>query len=269
MKLDHKGAKIYENLGDVPTYDSTPKKVFISQPRYLPNLSYLKKILDSDIFIILDDVQINKRAYQHRNKMVRKGHLPKWLTIPLATGNREEIRSSMIEKTFSFNLHFNTIDNWYKPIKGGYDDTYYLEYMNYLSSILEDDDNHNLGEVLAFGLHRLLTDLGYKGKVVYSSDLSQIINDRLGIIVQGKQKLMLLCREVYGNGLIVGTGAADYGLTANYGNLYNIDVDLRDYEVKGYEGTPEQHLPFAHFELIGENVKDLLENKMINYGIKR
>ena len=32
-------------------------RIMISQPRYLPTINYLRRILSSDLFIILDNVQ--------------------------------------------------------------------------------------------------------------------------------------------------------------------------------------------------------------------
>ena len=57
-------------------------KIAISQPRYLPALNYLQRIVVSDKFVLLDDVQHQSRAFEHRNK-VRDAKKSRWLSIPI------------------------------------------------------------------------------------------------------------------------------------------------------------------------------------------
>jgi len=43
--------------------------VAINQPGYLPWIGFFKRIMVSDVFIFLDDVQYLKKDWQNRNKI--------------------------------------------------------------------------------------------------------------------------------------------------------------------------------------------------------
>ena len=86
------------------------KKVFIHQPDFIPWLGYFKKLYLCDEFIILDDVQFNRRGFTHRDKILTSDG-PSWLTIPIKKkGNfKTNINQVLIDnstnwkkKTFKF-----------------------------------------------------------------------------------------------------------------------------------------------------------------------
>ena len=54
----------------------------IMQPTFLPWTGYFAMILESDVFIFLDDVQLNHRSWQNRNLILSQDG-PRWLTLPL------------------------------------------------------------------------------------------------------------------------------------------------------------------------------------------
>ena len=55
------------------------RKVSIHQPQYIPWPAYFDKILQSDIFVILDDVQFQKNGLQNRNQ-IKTPQGKAWLT---------------------------------------------------------------------------------------------------------------------------------------------------------------------------------------------
>lgn len=57
------------------------KIAVIHQPQYLPYLGFFHKLLQGDIFVVLDSVQYQKLSFQNRNKVkTRQGC--QWLTVP-------------------------------------------------------------------------------------------------------------------------------------------------------------------------------------------
>jgi len=60
----------------------------------MPWMGYFKKIMASDVFVFLDDVQIQKKAgsWTNRVKVLNAGE-PKWLTVPIvrASGTTQNI----------------------------------------------------------------------------------------------------------------------------------------------------------------------------------
>lgn len=54
----------------------------IHQPSYFPWLGLLHKISQSDVFVLLDEVQLSDSAYQHRNLFLTSGGDARYLSIP-------------------------------------------------------------------------------------------------------------------------------------------------------------------------------------------
>jgi hypothetical protein len=72
------------------------KKCAVMQPSYLPWVGYFNLILNSDIFIFLDDVQYSKNTYFNRNRYPSKvGEGFSWLTVPI----RNESAAQSINET--------------------------------------------------------------------------------------------------------------------------------------------------------------------------
>lgn len=57
-------------------------KVSAHQPSYFPWLGWLHKVKSSDLFILMDEVQLSDSAYQHRNIFLTNDGKTKFLTIP-------------------------------------------------------------------------------------------------------------------------------------------------------------------------------------------
>src|SRR5579863_9613595 len=55
----------------------------IHQPSYFPWLGLLDKVGKSDVFMLMDEVQLSDSLYQHRNLFLTAEGVPKFLTIPL------------------------------------------------------------------------------------------------------------------------------------------------------------------------------------------
>ncbi len=79
-----------------PSIHSDEKRtVAIMQPTFLPWVGYLAMVHASDTFVFLDDVALDHRSWQHRNR-IWSAQGPTWLTIPLLTKGR---RGQMILDT--------------------------------------------------------------------------------------------------------------------------------------------------------------------------
>ena len=103
-------------------------KISIMQPYCFPYLNYFKLIEMSDIFIILNDVQFQRRGWVHRNKFVNKynKNYNDWLTLPLkkckiSTNINDLIFDetkikSFFDKSIKFDFFCNKI-NSYPEIK--------------------------------------------------------------------------------------------------------------------------------------------------------
>ena len=77
--------------------------ISIHQPVYLPWLGFFEKIISSEKFVFLDDVQYEKNGFQNRNK-IRTTDGDMWLTIPVKTKS----------KTLLKNVKIDDSSNWMK-----------------------------------------------------------------------------------------------------------------------------------------------------------
>jgi hypothetical protein len=57
------------------------------QPTFLPWVGYFALMDRVDRFVLLDDVQFDKRSWQQRNR-IKTGNGPAWLTVPVLTKGR-------------------------------------------------------------------------------------------------------------------------------------------------------------------------------------
>ncbi len=63
--------------------------VAIHQPHYVPWLGYLHRMGQADAFIVLDQVQFERRNYQNRTR-IRIDDQERWLTVPVIQRSQKE-----------------------------------------------------------------------------------------------------------------------------------------------------------------------------------
>lgn len=61
--------------------------VAVQQPEHLPWLGFFDKMLRSDLFVYLDNVQFKKRYFENRNRILTASG-PRWITVPVYTRGR-------------------------------------------------------------------------------------------------------------------------------------------------------------------------------------
>lgn len=64
-------------------------KIAIMQPAFIPPASYFRLFAATDLFVILDDVQFNRRWYTHRQKLTNLSGEKEWLTLPIKKTSRD------------------------------------------------------------------------------------------------------------------------------------------------------------------------------------
>ena len=144
-------------------------KVAIMQPTYLPWAGYFAMMDRVDQFVLLDDVQFEKRSWQQRNRIKTANSLV-WLTVPVLTkGKREQlIKDALIEKSAGFQeKHIKSMTLNYKK------SLCFDHYSNDLFDILNKDHDK---------LSELTIELIKKIKVI-----QEIINQLLKIQIPKKR----------------------------------------------------------------------------------
>lgn len=72
-------------------------KVAIMQPAFMPPASYFRLFAASDLFVIYNDVQFNRRWYTHRQKVSTRNGEKKWFTLPFKKSDRDTTRICDLE----------------------------------------------------------------------------------------------------------------------------------------------------------------------------
>ncbi len=67
----------------------------IHQPQYLPYLGFFHKVLNADVFVVLDNVEYHRRGLQNRNRIKASSGVH-WLTVPVLQREGQLISQVMI-----------------------------------------------------------------------------------------------------------------------------------------------------------------------------
>ena len=149
----------------------------IHQPQYIPWPSYFDKILQSDIFVLLDDVQFQKNGFQNRNK-IKTPQGAQWLTMPIKHSFGQLINEVEIYSNESKIKHLISLQMNYKKAP------YFSEIYVLVSSVLSKD-NKFISNISIELIVKILSYIGYKGEVVNSSDF--------GVQSKGSRLILDLC----------------------------------------------------------------------------
>lgn len=181
----------------------------ISQPRYLPSVSYLERIKKADVFVILDTVQRVERGFENRNKIKDKNGAEKWLTIPIRSSNR-----TLIKDTFTNGLdwrvdHYNMVKNYYGNAKL---DKYFEDYLTCM-------DTERYADSLVKGLIYLKVIFNLDTQFVLASTISNVSNG-------GIEELVRLVKGVNGDTYISGATCLEYGFTHEYAQSNDLILEI-------------------------------------------
>ena len=110
--------------------------VAIHQPLYFPWLGYLDRMARSDLFVVLDHVQFERRNYQNRASILLEGQ-PRWLTVPVVQlSQKERIIEKQVDNTAEGSRQWGP--NHFKTLKYAYRKAPHFErYAPRLRDILE------------------------------------------------------------------------------------------------------------------------------------
>lgn len=171
------------------------KRVSIHQSQYIPWPPYIKKIYQSDTFVIMDSVQFQKNGVQNRNKIRNKTD-EFWLTIPVTGNMEDQIRGKKL-------VAQNWQEKHWKSLIASYSKAPNWKYYEYdLETLYSRQQYNTLIDVNNAFLFYILDQLNIRTDVLLLSDLD----------VKGeKSKLVLdICRKVNAEIYVSGTGSKAY-----------------------------------------------------------
>jgi hypothetical protein len=212
--------------------------VSIHQPELFPYIGYFVKIYQSDIFVILDNVDFKKNNFQNRNTITLLNDEKTWLSFPV-----NKVKSGkLISETFI------NIDVWLKikrtVIQNYSKSPYYSDLHELIQYVdLNLDTNLSLlnGKIIRFCLKKL----NFKTRVFNQSEIP----------VSGKKSELLLniCNYFEAQVYLSGSGGKDYLEE----NIFEENGILLQYLTWEYE-------PIYHFKsgsvLLNPSVIDIVGN---------
>tara|TARA_B100002052_G_scaffold298448_1_gene331947 strand:+ start:371 stop:1087 length:717 start_codon:yes stop_codon:yes gene_type:complete len=187
--------------------------IAISQPTYLPWIGYFGLIMNSDIFIFLDDVQFDKRSWQQRNK-VKSNLGEQFISVPVKTKkkSRQLIKDVEINNQNFYQEHLKIIKFNYSKSK------YFDKIFPYFSDIEKKISNEvHLSKINIILINQIFKILNLKKKIYQSSDLN--IGDKK------TSKLINICNHFKDKNYLINPGALDY-LKNDFDLLNNENIEL-------------------------------------------
>lgn len=171
------------------------RTVAIHQPNYIPWLGYFYKMWESDIFVLLDNVQFPRgQSFAARNKIKTSGG-PAWLTIPITVPSGESGKVPYTEARFASNKwkrkHLRTLQMNYKRA------SYYEDIYPTLEKLIEKHTNFT--ELNISLIDWISYYLEIEVELVKLSNLLDEFGDKTELIVD-------ICKELRANVYLSGTG---------------------------------------------------------------
>ena len=172
-------------------------KIAIHQIQYMPGPRFFNKMKNSDLFILLDDVQYEKREFQNRNK-IRTALGWQYITIPVIVKgkSRQLIKDVEINKTYDWRAeHLRAIKLNYAKA------ACFSAYKSEIEAIYKKDYKY-LKDAALKTIEFLKNAFGIKTPIVLASDYS--------VKSVSTQRLIDLCVKAGGAEYISGAGGKDY-----------------------------------------------------------
>lgn len=213
--------------------------VTIHQPNFLPWLGFFHKMLQADVFILLDNVPFSKNSYQNRVE-IKSAHGPQWLTVPVLTKGRSG--------QLTCDVAVNPTERWRRTHLGALRSNYqpapfYDDVMAWLRPLYKRKPtkltpfNYALIEVVR-------EQLGLSTELIPASSLD--------VDGSASELLLDLVLATGGDVYLSGPSGHDYLDTALF-NDAGVDVHFQDFDHPTY--------PQLHGEFISElSILDLLMN---------
>ncbi|MFC1579353.1 WbqC family protein [Thermodesulfobacteriota bacterium] len=182
------------------------KTIVIHQPDFIPYIGFFHRLLDCDLFIILDHVQLLARGWHHRDQIKGPGG-KHWLTVPINRTvknppiNKAEIdySSNWVEKHLKTITHFYKKAPFFNSLYPQMEAIYHRKY-----SMLID---------LNIALLNLFTDL-------FAISVETTMSSSFEIQSKKSELILALVQAANGTHYLSGLGARDYldqSLFANNG----------------------------------------------------
>lgn len=229
----------------------------ILQPTYLPWMGYFEMIEHSDIFVVFDHVQFERKSWQQRNK-VKTANGVVYLTVPV----QKTLRETKISEIKISYEGYNPLEKHWKTIELSYKKAPYFEkYKPYFEKIYSE--RYVLLRDLNIEIIKSVCDiLGIRSKIVFSSELN--LKDEN---MEKTEKVVNLCKNQNITQLYDAKGAEEI-LDKSLFEKENVEIVFQNFRHPEYSQLWGEFVPYL-------SVLDLIFNHgdksldIIKSGVKK
>lgn len=171
------------------------KIVVIHQPDFIPYLGFFHRLLDTNLFIILDDVQFLRRGWHHRD-IIKTKDGQKWITLGIKkTSQDTKINEIYLNDTEWKKQHLSIIEQNYKKA------SYFKEIFPFIENLYKQDYEKmidiNLASIkILLELFDINIDIHFSSSYKIDTKSNQLLSD--------------LLKKVGATHYLSGIGARDY-----------------------------------------------------------
>lgn len=200
------------------------KKCAVMQPSYLPWIGYFNLILNSDVFIFLDDVQYSKNSFFSRNRYPCNSPTGfNWLTVPVRRASSTQLftETFMIEEDKWRRKHMLTLRQFYLR------ERYFDDFFPYLEKEIMNEKHDTLAK-LNISLIRSICDY-------LKIEREFFVSSELGVEGSRSDRLVSFCKKFGCSIYLSPAGAADYISKDNIIPTSSIKVAYQNYTCIEYK----------------------------------
>ena len=159
--------------------------VTIHQPEHFPYMGFFEKMKESDLFILLDDVQYKKNNWQNRNKFLNKNGVEEFFGVQVESGSTKKLIKDV-----------NVVDGqWRSKVVKKLKHNFNIDFTKIYSG-------NSLLEINLQTINWVRKKLNISTPMLYSSTLN--------INTKGTQRLVDICKKVNATEYLSGQGGKDY-----------------------------------------------------------
>lgn len=218
-------------------------KVSIHQPDFFPYFGFFNKINKSDIFVVMDKVQISKSGWTHRDQIKTKKGV-EWITVPI-----NKIKEKQLIKDAEINENIDWRKKHLNLIYANYKDAEYFEEGYDLISNIYKNKSNSLFEFNLSTIKLLFEKLDIKPKIVLLSEL-EVFGTKNDLLISILNKINI---KHYVSGL----GAKNF-------------IDIDQFEKRGFVVTFNKFEHPKYNQLFGAFICNLsIIDIILNIGINK
>jgi hypothetical protein len=211
------------------------KQCSIMQPTYLPWAGYFNLVAKADIFVFLDDAQLQKNSWHNRNRLL-VNHVPHWITVPVKRNFlAQSIKETEIDSTQNWRVKQS------KLLQQTYSKHPFAKDALSICSVIERSTIEHLAELNIFLIRWVLDQLDIETEILLSSELG----------VEGKRtdRLIELLHKLHVDCYVSPKGAMDYLEEDGFRSQTEIKLLYQDFNPAPYK--QHRHADFeSHLSIV-------------------